>query len=246
MLVERPHPVVSQVTKIISERIREKKYNSDLRLPSEMDLADEFGVSRATVRSALGKLAAEGLVIRKQGDGTYVNEHIIDVPTRMGAMWDFIRLIENSGFEASTQLLSIKTRPVTEHEALALRAIPDSDAVALHRRFTANTKPVILASTTIPIGLFLDSDQPLQQHEGELPLRDLLWRKCRQVIAYAIINIESILPGEDTKQLLQKDDTSPLLKLEQVFYNNDNLPILFSESFYDDKTLGLRLVQTWS
>jgi len=33
--------------------------------------------------------------------------------------------------------------------------------------------------------------------------------------------------------------------LEQVFYNNDNLPILFSISYYDDKILGLRLVQTW-
>jgi len=246
MLVERPHPVVSQVTKIISERIREEDYTPGQRLPSENDLADELGVSRATVRTALGKLAAEGLVIRKQGDGTYVNEYIIDVPTRMGAMWDFLRLIENSGFEASTQLLSIKTRPATEKEALALRLAHGSGITILNRRFTANTNPVILARTMLPIGNFTQPDQPLDQHEGELPLRDLLWQKCRQTITYAIINIETVLPNEEMQQLLERDDASPLLKLEQIFYNSDNLPILYSISCYDDKTLGLRLVQTWS
>ncbi len=245
MLVERPQPIARQVTNIIGERIRGQDYSPGERLPSESDLADELGVSRATVRSALAKLAAEGLVLRKQGDGTYINKHIIDVPTRMGAMWDFIRLIENSGYTASTKLLGSDVRPATEKESASLTVAVGSPIVVLNRRFTANDKPVILASSAIPTALFHEQDNPLKQDEGELPLRELLWHKCRQNIAYATIDIESVIPGEDTKHVLGHNGGLTLLKLEQVFYNNDNLPILYSESFYDDKTLGLRLVQTW-
>ncbi len=245
MLVERPQPIARQVTKIISERIRGQDYSPGERLPSESDLADEFGVSRATVRSALEKLAAEGLVLRKQGDGTYINKYIIDVPTRMGAMWDFIRLIENTGYAAATQMLGSDIRLATEQEAASLRIAAGNNVITLKRCFSADGKSVILASDSIPASLFDGPAKALEQHEGELPLRELLWRKCRQAIAYAIINIESILPDEDTKQLLGRVDSAPLLKLEQVFYNSDNLPILYSVCFYDDKTLGLRLVQTW-
>jgi GntR family transcriptional regulator len=245
MLVERPQPIARQVTKIISERIRGQDYSPGDRLPSESDLADELGVSRATVRSALEKLAAEGLVLRKQGNGTYINKHIVDVPTRMGAMWDFIRLIENTGYAAETQMLGSDIRPATEQEATSLNIATGSNVVTLIRRFSADGKPVILASDLIPTSLFVHPTKALERTEGELPLRELLWNKCRQAITYAIVNIESLLPDEDTKQLLGREDSSPLLKLEQVFYNSDNLPILYSICCYDDKTLGLRLVQTW-
>ncbi|HEY52504.1 MAG TPA: GntR family transcriptional regulator [Caldilineae bacterium] len=245
MLVERPQPIARQVTKIISERIRGQDYSPGERLPSESDLAEELGVSRATVRSALGKLAAEGLVLRKQGDGTYVNQHIIDVPTRMGAMWDFVRLIENIGYAAATQMLESDIRPATAQESALLRITTGSNVITLKRRFSADGKPVILVNDSFPASLFDDPTKALEQIEGELPLRELLWQKCRQAIAYAIINIKAVLPGEDAIQLLERDDSAPLLKLEQVFYNNDNLPILYSVSCYDDKTLGLRLVQTW-
>jgi GntR family transcriptional regulator len=245
MLVERPQPIARQVTKIISERIRGQDYSPGARLPSESDLADELGVSRATVRSALGKLAAEGLVLRKQGDGTYVNKHIIDVPTRMGAMWDFVRLIENTGYAAATQMLESDIRPATKQESALLKIATGSNVITLKRRFSAEGNPVILVDDSIPASLLDGPPKALEPTEGELPLRELLWTKCRQTIAYAIINIQANLPDENTKQLLRRDDSAPLLKLEQVFYNNDNLPILFSISYYDDKILGLRLVQTW-
>lgn len=245
MLVERPLPIARQVTNIIGERIRGQDYSPGERLPSENDLADELGVSRATVRTALEKLAGEGLVLRKQGDGTYINKHIVNVPTRMGAMLDYIRLIENSGYEVSTELLGSDVRRSTEKESISLKMKVGDTIIVLNRRFSANGTPVILANTLIPTTLFIGASTSLKPGEGELPIRELLWRKCRQIIAYAIINIESIRPSIETKELLAREGDLVMLKLEQTFFNNDNLPILFSESYYDDKTLGLRLMQSW-
>ncbi len=113
MLVERRRSIASQATTILAERIRTQTYAPGSRLPSESELAAELGVSRASIRSALGRLAAEGLVLRKQGDGTYVNVHIEHIPTRMGGLWNFTRLIENSGYTPRIQLLAQEVRPIT-------------------------------------------------------------------------------------------------------------------------------------
>ena len=76
MLIERPKSITTQVSDLLAERIRSQEYAPGSRLPSESDLALQLGVSRATVRSALARLATQGLVLRKQGNGTYVNAHL--------------------------------------------------------------------------------------------------------------------------------------------------------------------------
>jgi GntR family transcriptional regulator len=59
--------VADQVEEILRERIRNATYPPGSRMPSESDLSGDFGVSRATVRTVLAKLAFNGLIIRKQG-----------------------------------------------------------------------------------------------------------------------------------------------------------------------------------
>ncbi len=89
MHIERRLPITSQVNAILLERIRTQEYAPGSRLPSESELAGELGVSRASVRSALGRMAGEGLLIRKQGDGTYVNLHIDAHPHPHGRNVEF-------------------------------------------------------------------------------------------------------------------------------------------------------------
>jgi GntR family transcriptional regulator len=67
---DAPDPLYEQIARVIRERIEDGTY--DRRVPGEMVLADEFDVSRPTVRSALDILAAEGLVRAVRGRGTFV------------------------------------------------------------------------------------------------------------------------------------------------------------------------------
>ncbi|MDX9863592.1 MAG: GntR family transcriptional regulator [Anaerolineaceae bacterium] len=78
MVIKRRQPITEQVISLLRGRIRSREYG-DGRLPSESELALEMEVSRATIRTALSRLEAEGLVNRRQGDGTYVNQRIRDV-----------------------------------------------------------------------------------------------------------------------------------------------------------------------
>src|SRR5512141_333928 len=98
MRIIQSKSVVDQVDEVLLERIREGTYPAGSRMPSESELSDELGVSRATVRTVLAKLAINGLIIRKQGDGTYINARVREVNAHSGNLWDLVELIESNGY----------------------------------------------------------------------------------------------------------------------------------------------------
>lgn len=78
----------------------------DNKLPREELLASQLGVSRTTIRQALNNLAAEGVVSRRQGKGTFVNVDSIGIRVTFSPCMEFMQAIRNSGFEPSVRLLS--------------------------------------------------------------------------------------------------------------------------------------------
>lgn len=241
MLVERRRSVASQATSILADRIRTQVYAPGSRLPSESELAAELGVSRASIRSALGRLAAEGMVLRRQGDGTYVNAHIEHIPARLGGLWNFTRLIENSGYTARIQLLSQDVRSIAPREMEVLDLAQAEPVLSLTRLFYADDRPVVLTHTVVPLHVL---HVPPEACDGSLPLRDFVQRYHNTPISYAIFEVQAVLPDGDTRQMLHCDE-APLLKLDQVFYDNANQPIVFSEALFQDKVIRLRLAQAW-
>jgi GntR family transcriptional repressor for pyruvate dehydrogenase complex len=76
--------IAETLARNLEDLIVESAYKPGERLPSERELAVRLGVSRATLREAVGKLVERGLLIRRQGAGTYVCEQIDD---RMSDPW---------------------------------------------------------------------------------------------------------------------------------------------------------------
>jgi len=243
MLLERPKPIAEQVNEILRQRIRSRQYRPGHRLPSESELASELGVSRATLRTALARLAAEGLIIRRQGDGTYVNERLEEVNTSLGGMLDFWRLIESGGYQPTIHTISITQRMAIEQEAEALAITADAPVLSLIRLFLADDRPFILAMNVIPLHFFAgDTDL----FDGRLPLHKFLRRYASKEINYAIYDIRPMLANEKAVEFLKCGPESPLLLLTTTFYDNSNAPLVFGKSYYDAAVMGLRFVQTWS
>ncbi len=241
MLVERRRSVASQATSILAERITSQTYLPGSRLPSESELAVELGVSRASIRSALGRLAAEGMVLRKQGDGTYVNAHIEHIPARMGGLWNFTRLIGNSGYTPRIQLLGQEVRPISPQVMEVLQLAEAEPALSLTRLFFADDLPVVFTHTTVPLHVLQVAPDAC---DGALPLSEFVQRYHNTPISYAIFDIQAVLPTPDVCRVLQCG-AAPLLKLDQVFYDRANQPIVFSEAYFQDKVIRLRLAQAW-
>jgi GntR family transcriptional regulator len=243
MRIIQSKSVADQVEGFLRERIRDATYSPGSRIPSESELSDEFGVSRATVRTVLAKLAVNGLILRKQGDGTYVNARAGELSAHLGNLWDFVYLIESNGFTPSIKMLSIERRAATEKEATSLAIEPGEELLVLVRLFYADDKPVILANNVVPASFVYE---PIDHIDGHLPIREILQKYCREEIAFAITDIRSKIVGEEIRTVLGDNLEHAILELQLSFYSKDNLPLALGINYFNDSILRLCLVQAWN
>lgn len=243
MVIERPVPIANRVNSILRQRIFDGEFAPVGRLPSETELASEFGVSRATVRAALGQLAAEGLVVRRQGDGTYVNKRVSQVSSQIGTIWDFKRLIADNGFTATIEAISTDKNSATEDEAAALEISPGEDVLSLVRLFLADDIPVIHSTNVIPLSLLCTDGF---HFEIDLPIHEILKQHCVQDIGFAITKISASLVSPELANTLRIEPGVSVLHFNEVIYNTDEEPLVYANNFCDSRYLKLRAVRSWA
>lgn len=212
-------------------------------MPSESELSEEFGVSRATLRTVLAKLAVNGLILRKQGDGTYVNIKVREISAHLGYLWEFMRIIETNGYKPSIKSLSIETKQATEEQANELGIEPGDELLSLTRLFYADDRPVILAKNIIPACLVRE---PIEHLDGQLHIGEIIERYCHQTIAFAITDIRSVPVGGEVNRYLKEELGQTVLELKVAFYSKQNVPLALGANYFNDGILRLSLVQAWS
>jgi DNA-binding GntR family transcriptional regulator len=120
------------------------RYRSGDRLPPEHEVAAMLGVSRGTLRSALGRLEESGEIVRRQGSGTFVGR--MAVPTAFGERLErlepYSSVAQRRGLELSAQDLKIEHRAVGGEAGDALGLAPAAKATAISRTLVANGSPV--------------------------------------------------------------------------------------------------------
>lgn len=232
-----------QVEDLLRGRIREGVYAPGERMPSESELSDELGVSRATLRNVLAKLEVNGLILRKQGDGTYVNAHLEKISAHLGNVWDFICLIESNGFSPSIQFISIEIKVATNEEAQMLSVEPGEQLVLLQRLFRADEKPVILTQNIFPQSQLR---VPIEDVDGSLHIRDIMQNYFYQEIAFVITDIHATQAGQEVSKVLGVAPDKVMLALDVSFYSSECVPLSLGVNYFDDAVLRLSLVQAWS
>lgn len=239
-LIERQKPIAEQVRDLLKGRILSREYPTDTRLPSEEALARELDVSRATIRTALTLLAAEGLVVRRHGAGTYVAKHVIELQTRFNGLWEFTRLIENSGRKAEIRVLKVEQRPAQDWEVDALRLKSGEAVLALERLFTADDLPVILSTNVLPTRLICN---PYPPEAAGLPIIRFLELYCQKQYAYAIADISAAAATPALSELFNLRLGTSLLRFDEIFFSQDDVPLVCATNFYNDKVLRLRVLR---
>jgi DNA-binding GntR family transcriptional regulator len=240
MVIERPVPIVEQVNRIIRDRIQDGIYPPGGRLPSEMDLSAEFGISRATLRLAMAPLVSDGILLRKQGDGTYVNKRGWEVTSTLDRFWSFVRLIQDTGHEPEVRMLRVDYRLVTSEEAHFLEIPLDNQVLVIERLFLSEINPVIHSTNIIPAALF---DVTPVVDQVIVSIYDFLHTYTGQDIHYSTTDISAQVPQDQIAAALQLPPCSPILKFTDVFYNRNEQPVALGANFYNEKILGMRLVR---
>ena len=101
-----PRAIYLQLLDIIEEQIGAKKLAPGEMLPSENEFCDAYHISRTTVRQAFHELEQQGLIVRKQGLGTFVAEQ--KVARRLGNLYSFTEDMKRIGMTPSSKILSYR------------------------------------------------------------------------------------------------------------------------------------------
>jgi len=192
-------------------------------LGSETDLQEQFKVSRVTLRQAVGLLVEQGLVVRKQGKGTFVEASPLRFP--LDTLEGTTQIASTLGRSTKSKVVRFRTIKGTAHVRAMLEADPPSKLVQVCRLDFAGDEPLAYATIHLPerIGERLSR----AQLEGEA-LYPLLERTLGEVATEAHQTIQSAGASEEVAQYLQIPVGAPILTVTRTTRDQAGEPIEYS------------------
>lgn len=147
-----PVPAYYQLYEILRAQLGSVQFPSGSKLATERTVAESIGISRQTVRQAFSRLEREGLIIRRQGDGTYVSEPRVEGSLRF--LKGFTHELSERGLRVRSRVLDLKlvTPPTAVAASLGLDDAKDG-AVMLRRVRSLDGLPVTLETVWLPAEL---------------------------------------------------------------------------------------------
>lgn len=195
------------------------------RLPSERDLADDYEVSRMTLRQAITLLVEEGILERRVGSGTYVASH--RVQEKMRGTTSFTEIVRLQGKTPSSQLISYQRKPANETEIQQLQLKATDTVVRMERVRFADNVPLVFEVASIPEKLIQSFNQEDITEHFFQTLTDNGYEigKSQQTI-YAKNASERVA------NYLKVPKNHAVLALTQVSYFTDGRPFEYVHSQY--------------
>ena len=194
------------------------------RLPTEQDLAAWFGVSRMTLRHALGELARRGLVTRAVGrnGGTFVAEPKLeqDLTTLAG----FSEQLRLHGLVAGARVLAATQRLAGPAAAAALELADGEEVYEVRRLRLADGRPMVLERSQFPARLFpgmLDC-----RLDGSL--YELVSERFGQRPHRAKESFEPVIAGVRESEALEVEEGAPLMLVERIAYSQSGQPLEYA------------------
>jgi len=218
-------PRYVQIRESLREDVIAKTLVPGQKLPSEDELAVQFGVSRMTVRQGISDLLDEGILYRKHGVGTFVSQP--QVSRDHTRLTNFFENSQANNVNGTMRVLIADILPARLKMAKALGLNEGELAIRIKTLRLADGIPVTVHDAYVPYKLFpklLQED--LESHH--------IWDYMEQYgypVKRAVQRLEAHEADEEMAKLLEIEEGAPILYKERTVYAEDGTPVEFTYCF---------------
>lgn len=224
-------PLYQQIKTLILQSLQAGEWKPGDLIPSEVELAARFRVSQGTVRKAIDELAAEHLLVRRQGKGTFVATH-----AEQHVQYRFLRLTPDAGTidsvgPATREILGCRRVRASADVAAALQLRAGDAVVLVSRVLSFQGIPTILEDLWLPGTAFRGLTlQTLEQHAG--PMYALFETQFGVRMVRAHERIKAVAASGAAVARLQVSAGTPLLSVERIAYTYNGVPMELRRGLY--------------
>jgi GntR family transcriptional regulator len=225
--VDTTLPRFQQVRLILRDRIRGGYYENGMPLPGERQLAEEFGVARVTVRSALVRLQEEGLIARLRGKGTVPTLRHAS-PAQAGARGGLLDNIVSMSMRTRVSVLDWRLMPAPPAVSAALKLPAGAQTLKVVRVRKFNAHPIAYTEVYLPADLAGAIDRQTLQ---DTPMLVALERQGIQVVS-AEQTLGAAVADLKVARILRISPGVPLLRVTRVATDGTGRPVQFLVGLY--------------
>ena len=216
--------ISQQIAARLLEELRSGCYAGADRLPAEVELAANLGVSRTVIRDALAELEREGYVERVRGIGTVINRQVVAVRGRLDQKFEYNAMIRSMGRTLVQRL--------DADEAMAARLCiePGQPVLMVKKRVLADRQPVIWSVDYLPIALFPPA--LVDRLDFGRPVFDILEEVAGVSVVSTVAHVSAVMGDPASRRILAVQPHEALLLMEEVSYTKLAKPVMYSLSYY--------------
>ncbi len=221
-------PLYRQIRALLVQSLEAGEWKPGEAIPSELELASRYGVSQGTVRKAIDELAAENLLVRRQGKGTFVATH-----SEPQFQFRFLRLAPDEGEPEYPESRLIEVRRARASAELArLLDLKAGDGIVIVRRVLAfGGAPVVLDEISLPAAIFKGLDAAkFNEYHGSM--YKLFETEFGTRMIRADEKLRAVAADAAAAAILEVPEGTPLLCVDRVAYTYGDRPVEFRRGLY--------------
>ena len=257
----RRMPLYAQAEQVLEDLLVRRRYRIGDRIPPEVELVRSLGVSRATIRAAVGRLVGRGLLVRRQGSGTFLARlpERADEPSpagiklgssvaQLGRLETYASIAERLGVKADSQHLRVEAAQATPDEADGLELPAGGAVTRVSRVLLLDDEAAAWMIDVLPADLIPAADVEHLLSSRQMVL-DLLLDEGIPV-AFSEVEVSTALldPGQPAGRFLGLNQPTAALMLTETMYldgavSGEGRPVQWSQNYFLPGKLSLRLVR---
>ena len=221
-------PLYQQIKALMTRSLQQGEWRPGEAIPSEMELALRFKVSQGTVRKAIDAMAADNLLVRRQGKGTFVATHAEEK-----IQFRFLRLMPDAAEQGgmTRRFIDCQRQRAPAELARALNLKPSDATIRVRRLLSFRGAPVVLDDIWLPAQLFKGlTAERLSNYRG--PMYGLFETEFGVRMIRAEEKIRAVAADEASAALLSLAPGAPLLSVERLAMTYGDRPVELRRGLY--------------